>query len=146
MPITTAKTPLNAVPHWFGGRYLTLNFNTMKLLKMTTEDFLNKLKSLTFKSYEGSDKLITDLKTGLTLSYYTTKNDGKPQIVMYISDTKTNAHLQSWGAENLEDNNKIIDFFVSEVSKLIELPYKQKEKGLKAQREAKAKLIKFLES
>ena len=118
----------------------------MKLLKMTTEDFLNKLKSLTFKNYEGSDKLITDLKTGLTLSYYTTKNDGKPQIVMYISDTNTNAHLQSCGAENLEDNNKIIDFFVSEVSKLIELPYKQKEKGLKAQREAKAKLIKFLES
>ena len=31
MPITTAKAPLNAVPHWFGVRSLTLNFNTMRL-------------------------------------------------------------------------------------------------------------------
>jgi hypothetical protein len=118
----------------------------MKLLKMTTEDFLNKLKGLTFENHQGSHELITDAKTGLTLSYYTTKNDGKPQVVMHIRATKTNAHLQSWGAENLEDNNKIIDFFVSEVSKIINLPFEQKEKGLKAQREAKAKLIKFLES
>jgi len=76
------------------------NLTKIKHYEITKNDyrrFLNKLKSLTFENHEGSDKLITDLKTGLTLSYYTTKNDGKPQIVMYISDTKTNAHLQSWG-------------------------------------------------